>query len=165
MDARADRSARPDGGQTPTAAPTPPASVSTPRAQLDALRGAQNAKAADPDRLALPDGLEVPADLLALLHRPSTVSRLAAAGIETTRELLRLDEGERKFTPKTGPALWRMVEDLLAEHQPGVKLGCLADGAQAPATYSPPTLTALPGGRMSKYEQTQEALRQWAEGE
>ena len=122
MDARADRSARPDGGQAPGAPCEPPSRALAYPERSDAPQGAQNAKSGDLDWLALPGGLEVPADLLALLHRPSTVSRLAAAGIETTRELLRLDEGERKFTPKTGPALWRTVEDLHAEHQPGVKL-------------------------------------------
>lgn len=110
--------------------------------------------------VTLPDGREVPADLLALLHRSSTVARLVAAGIETTRELLRLSEHGRQMAPKTGQPLWLTVQDLLRQHWPGVELGCLAP-APGPAAPTAPTPLRLIHGRPSKEAAIKEALDAW----
>jgi hypothetical protein len=138
--------AKPSPSPTPSPAPAKPApAAATQRGPSPTGAAAHRASAStstialdDDGMLRLPGGLVVPADLPGLLHRASTVSRLQAAGIETSKELLRLDEHGRKFAPRTGQALWSAVADLLREHWPGVVLGCLAEPeVPAPQTTQP----------------------------
>ena len=97
----------------------------------------------------------MPADLPGLLQGNERLrAALERALICDSRALLRLDERARKFCPKTGDALWAAVQDLLDEHRPGVKLGCLAESAQAEGA---PKLRAIEGGRAPTAEDEKKA--------
>ena len=75
--------------------------------------------------IRLPNGSVVPGDLTALLGLRNThlARTLVQSHIETTEDLLVLDEQQRRYTPRTGAAFWRKVEAALPE---GVALGCLS---------------------------------------
>lgn len=132
-------------------APQRPGGYLDPSARPDAL----NAPPEAPASITLPSGLEVASDLVGLLgfRHAHLVRDLVAAHIETTEDLLRLDEDGRRFTPRTGPALWRKVAAALPE---GVTLGCLA-----PQVVEPVQLRALPGGRRSREDEIKAALDAW----
>lgn len=121
----------------PSSAPQRPGGYLDPSARADAAGGPPEA----PASITLPDGREVPADLTALLGmRHGHVARwLVAAGIETSADLLTLDEEARRYTPGMGAARWAKVAAALPE---GVMLGCLA-----PRAVEPVQLRALDGGR------------------
>lgn len=154
MDARADRSARPDGGQTPTAAPV---TVARETAAVEITPGQDrpgDAKATDPDWLALPDGLEVPADLPGLLQGNERLrAALERALINDSRALLQLTLEDLSHSTG-GRSMAYAVRDSLAKHWPGVKLGCLAEPAQADGA---PRLRAIEGGRAPTAEDERKA--------
>lgn len=104
--------------------------LSDHEAPKEAISEAPNARADGPPDVVLPDGRTVPGDLPGLLNlatsgRVLLHDALMRAGIGTTRDLLRLDADERKFTRGIGPVLWNAVSDALAVRN--VVLGCLAN--------------------------------------
>lgn len=154
MDARADRSARPDGGQAPGAPCEPPSRALAYPERSDAPQGAQNAKSGDLDWLALPGGLEVPADLPGLLQGNERLrAALERALINDSRALLQLTLEDLSHSTG-GRSMAYAVRDSLAKHWPGVKLGCLAEPAQADGA---PRLRAIEGGRAPTAEDERKA--------
>lgn len=76
--------------------------------------------------LTLPDGREVPADLVGFLGRVDMASWLLAAGVENTRALLLIPAQELRFLPHLGTRA-RLVLDRLKSLN--VAAGCLAEPA------------------------------------